>query len=152
MHSQEPAAEEDRLISDRLNRYRYKISLRVWHPSMDPARISATLGLSPSRLWRAGEPRSTPTGRLLKGERAETYWYAQISAGTEADTELGAAISKAIDRLMPNKAFFHQIRAEGGKAEFFIGWFFEGQSGDTFDCDLLGRLSDIKIDLALDIY
>ncbi|MDE2183351.1 MAG: hypothetical protein KGJ78_10050 [Alphaproteobacteria bacterium] len=31
-------------------------------------------------------------------------------------------------------------------------WFFLGNSGDVFDCDLLARMADLKIDLSLDIY
>jgi len=119
---------------------------------MDVAKITTVLRINPSRAWQAGEPSSTPSGRLLKGNRRQSYWVARISEGKYTDTQLCAAISEVLDQLMPHRAFFHQISSEGGRTEFFIGWFFEGQSGDTFDCDLLSRLGDMKIDLALDIY
>jgi hypothetical protein len=143
---------EDHLLSGKPNRYRYSIILRLWHPSMDPAEMSAALGLSPKWAWRAGERRSTPSGRLLSGLRAESYWVAQLGKGAEADKRLSAAISEALDNLAPHKTFFERIRLEGGRAEFFIGWYFGGQSGDTFAFDLLGRLHEMKLDLALDVY
>jgi hypothetical protein len=127
--------------------------LRFWHPTIDPAAISAELGIQPSRTWKVGEPRSTPSGRLLKGgPRSESYWIASISAGRQTDAPLRDAISTALDELTRHKDLFYRIRAEGGKVEFFIGWHFEGQSGDTFDYNLLGRLDELQIDLALDVY
>jgi hypothetical protein len=48
--------------------------------------------------------------------------------------------------------FFHRIRSDGGKVEFFVGWFLKTQAGDDFDLALLSRLVRLQIDLALDNY
>ena len=135
-----------------MNRYHYKISLRVRHPSLDPAEITSALHLNPFRTWRAGEPRATPRGTPLEGTNRGTYWAVDIAEGEFPSKELEAVIGEALDRLVPYRGFFQRIRLEGGDAEFFVGWFFDEQSGAAFDCDLMARMADLKIDLALDVY
>ena len=36
--------------------------------------------------------------------------------------------------------------------EFYVGWFIEQSSGDILDQEVLKGLSDLQIDLALDLY
>lgn len=140
--------------------YGYDISLRFFHPSIDPAVITAALCLKPSWAWRAGEPRLNrkgeplrdSNGTPLKGVRRESYWVASISKGESVEKHLRAAISEALDQLLPHRDFLHRIRLEGGRSEFFIGWYLQSNSGDVFDCDLLAILADMKVDLHLDIY
>ena len=62
------------------------------------------------------------------------------------------AIGEALDQLVPCREFFHRVRTEDRVAEFFVGWFFNGNSGEVFDCDLLARLADLQIDLSFDVY
>jgi hypothetical protein len=136
------------------NAYRYGISLRIRHPAIDPARITRTLVLEPSRSWRAGEPRTTPVGTPLKGIWPESYWTTgNLLRGEHPNGEdLPDAIGTLLDRLAPHRDFFHEIRGSSGTAEFFIGWFFLGNSGDVFDWHLMARLVDLKIDLSFDVY
>jgi hypothetical protein len=56
------------------------------------------------------------------------------------------------DRLADKRAFLHQIRSEEGFVQLFIGWFFDGQSGDLSPYTLLARAPEMEIDLAFDIY
>src|SRR5690606_8846790 len=51
--------------------YRFKVSLRLVHPSADLSHCSREFGLEPSRQWRAGDARTTPRGRPLEGVRGE---------------------------------------------------------------------------------
>jgi len=46
----------------------------------------------------------------------------------------------------------HQVRAEGGTVELFIGWFFENQSGDVLTHQCLALAGDLQIDLSFDVY
>ena len=135
-----------------MNSYQYTISLRLEHPSANPADFTSALGLTPSRCWLVGEPRSTAKGRPMKGTYAESFWTVTLAEGQWPEMALPAVISDLLDQLAARKDFFRQLRAEGGKAEFFVGWFFDGQSGDVFSCDLLARMADLKIDLSLDVY
>jgi Domain of unknown function (DUF4279) len=135
-----------------MNSYQYDISLRVRHPSLDPAEITSALGLNPSRSWRAGEVRTTPKGNPLEARYSNSYWVVQLGKGGWPDKTLAAVVNELLDQLAPHQGLFQRIRAEGGTVEFFVGWLFEGNSGDVFDCDLLARMADLKIDLSLDVY
>ncbi len=105
-------------------------------------------------------PRTTPAGRALEGLWGHSYWTSSTIAEGEwrsddsgvAGQEVTSALERLLDDLLPHREFLHRLRAEGGRAEFFIGWFFDGNSGDVFDCELLARLADLKIDLSLDMY
>ncbi|HEY2137700.1 MAG TPA: DUF4279 domain-containing protein, partial [Xanthobacteraceae bacterium] len=108
--------------------------------------------LNPSRSWRVGEPRSSPTGKPLEGKNRDTFWTAPISEGAWPGEDLPAAMRKIADRLSPHRSFFHRIRTEGGSIEFFVGWFLENMAGDNWDCELLAQIADLKIDLSLCLY
>jgi hypothetical protein len=56
----------------------YAMSLRVRHPTLDPALLTATLHLEPLHTWRAGEPRRSVTGTALGGEHRDSYWSAPL--------------------------------------------------------------------------
>jgi Domain of unknown function (DUF4279) len=133
--------------------YRYAVSLRIRHPSIDPAEISAVLRLNPSRCLQAGESRATPIGTSLHGDWRESYWTSgDVAKGAWPDIASADALNRLLDQLSEHHDFFHRIRAEGGRTEFFVGWYFLGNSGDVFHYDLLARMADLKIDLSLDVY
>jgi hypothetical protein len=132
--------------------YRYVISLRVFHPKMDPAEISIALQRTPKVSWKAGDSRVTPKGTPLKGLRKDSYWTCNVLKGEWPGKDLTDAVSDLVTQLSLHRSFFQQVRSEGGKVEFFVGWFFDGNSGDVFDVDLLAKLADLGIALSLDIY
>jgi len=131
--------------------YHFRIALRFRHPSIDPEKITEALGIEPKRAWKAGEPRRTPAGTPLKGFNRETYWVADIAAG-RWPLELNEAIHESLRRLVRHRSFLHQVRAEGGTVEFFVGWFFENQSGDVLSHQCLALAGDLGVDLSLDVY
>src|SRR5689334_19158398 len=53
----------------------FQVSLRVRHPSLDPAEISKALELEPEHCFGAGEPRHEG-GR--RGVHPQTYWLAPV--------------------------------------------------------------------------
>ena len=61
-------------------------------------------------------------------------------------------LDRVVDSLLQHETLFRRIRDGGGNAEFFIGWFSTGNTGDTLSHDLLKKLGDLQIDLALDVY
>jgi hypothetical protein len=132
--------------------YRYRISLRVWHPSLDPDQITASFGINPNRSWRAGEARETPKATSLVGINKTTYWTAEIDSGSWPDRTLRDVVKDVLDEVHRQKSFFRQLRLEGGSVELFIGWFFEGQSGDVLSHDVLALAGDLQIDLSFDVY
>lgn len=131
--------------------YHFRISLRVRHPSITPEEITKEFGFEPTRFWKVGEPRTTPAGILLKGINRESYWTADLCAG-RWPLEINEAIHSSLKELMRRRSFLHRIRAEGGRAEFFIGWFFENQSGDVLSHECMALAGDLQIDLQFDVY
>jgi hypothetical protein len=119
---------------------------------MDPAEISASLQLTPSVSWKDGDPRVTPKGTPLEGLRKGSYWTCKVLKGEWPGKDLTTAISDLVTELSPHKPFFQRVRSDGGKVEFFVGWFFAGNSGDVFKADLLAALAGLGLDLSLDIY
>jgi hypothetical protein len=93
-------------------------------------------------------PKTTP----LQGVWRDTYWVAKILEGRCPDKALAIALAEMAERFSPKKSFFAKIRGEGGHAEFYVGWFIDGNRGDEFHPDLLARLADLGITLSLDIY
>ncbi len=130
--------------------HRYKVSIRVWHPKMDAEEISNRLGLVASRMWTAGSQRKTPTGTPLDGVYTESY----CSFRLEPPDKVGLVdfLKSFSEGLYRRKDFFEEIRSTGGRLEYFIGLFFEVNSGVVFDFDLHSKLAELKIDLSLDLY
>ena len=133
------------------NDYRHKLALRVFHPAMAPDAITAALGMSPNHAWRAGDPHVARDG-TPRGVRAQSYWAARLSASQWPPTPLAAAIDAWAGKLAPRAPFLRRVRAEGGGAELFIGWFLADQGGDTLPAELLARVAALGLDLAFDIY
>jgi hypothetical protein len=131
--------------------YHFRISLRVRHPAMDPKQISDELAIEPKRFWKAGEPRQNPAGMPLAGFNRETYWMAEIAAG-RWPLKVNEAIYDALKMLARHRSFLHRLREKGGTAEFFVGWFFENQSGDVLTHQCLALAGDLQIDLSFDVY
>ena len=125
---------------------RYRMSFRIRHPKIDPAEVTRTLSMAPSRAWRAGEPRTTPTGQTLGGLREESYWATGVrpSAGKDSDPEKDAV--SFLDMLDPHAALLHDIVASGGRLEFFLTFW---QGGTTFSARCLERLAAYGIDLSI---
>ena len=138
--------------ASRMTGYTYSVSLRFRHPACSPDEITEALDIEPSRSWLVGAPRRTPKGSPLQGTYRDTYWYALLVEGSSEERDLPRALATILDRLGDRTAFFLDFARTGGRAELFIGWFSHGNSGDVLGRELLGRLSELKLDLALDIY
>ena len=59
----------------------FQLSLRIKHPSLDPADISKELGIEPEYSFRAGQPRHSKSG-LTVAVHAESYWLAALNPTT----------------------------------------------------------------------
>ena len=137
-----------------LRHYDYTITLRIGHPSIDPDEMTSALGIEPDRVNRVGEQRRSLHNepRPLKGFYTETFWCATLREGRYPDEELVSALDKVLGTLSPHKAFFEKNRANGGRQELFIGWFFYHNSGDVFEPALFRRLAEMGLALSFYVY
>jgi hypothetical protein len=131
---------EARKLSDSPVTAAFGLSLRVRHPSIDPAEISNELQLQPEHSFRAGEPRTSGSGLKATALHAESYWLGALSplatsfAAQEPSTGieglrtragqllgLDAALSMCVTQLARrHAAFFNRIVAEGGQIGLLV--------------------------------
>ena len=135
--------------------YTYTVSFRVWHPTIDPDKITENINLKPHRCWMVGQPRSTPRGDRLEGINDHTYWTAQLQKQTRLSSRKQKKedyLSAQMERLKISARFFHRIRRTGGRIEFFVGIFCNKNIGVEIPFSLLTSMGKLGIDLSLDIY
>lgn len=57
----------------------FQLSLRIRHPSIDPADISKELRMEPEHSFRAGQPRHSKSGLAKAAVHSESYWLAPLN-------------------------------------------------------------------------
>lgn len=134
--------------------YTYQITLRIFHPTIDPDKITDKLEMQPQRAWKAGQPRQTPKGTPLDGIYSESYWYAKLTDGerTSEGTQLEDYVEHFCGQLSPHRKFFHHVRKEGGKVELYASSHSKRNYGFEFSPALTKKLSDLGLTLLIDIY
>jgi hypothetical protein len=135
--------------------YRYSVSLRVFHPTMNPDTLTKRLSLQPSRKWMVGEPRSTPKGNKLKGINKGTYWTAELhkeKSLLSRKVALEDFLAEQLATLKKVENYFRHIRKTGGRIELFVGLFCDKNMGAEFPSSLLATMGKLGINLSLDIY
>jgi len=130
--------------------FEFAVSLRVVHPTMDPDLICKSLDWEAEYRWKAGAPRQTPKGTPLEGHYRSSYCSFEILSGD--DGELAHCLRAAVERLEKYADFLRQMRADGGKIQFYVFWYPNGDMGETFSVDLLSRMAALGIDLGLNVY
>jgi hypothetical protein len=120
----------------------FELSLRIRHPSIDPAELSRELGLDAQHSFRAGDRRQL-RGEATSAVHSESYWLGTLdptSAPVDAwfsqkrDLEvavrqaqravtrnLGWALELAARRLLRAKALFERLRSSHGEVSLLVG-------------------------------
>jgi len=135
--------------------FRYCVSLRFWHPTIDPEKISKKLGKRPSRQWKVGEPRTTPKGTKLEGINKESYWTTDLHSKksiTSTKIRVEKFLFSTLDELVPHLKFIKKFVKEGGVTELFVGIYGSRNFGIELEPALLMRFGKMGIRLTLDIY
>ncbi|MCE7915608.1 MAG: DUF4279 domain-containing protein [Nitrosomonas sp. PRO4] len=133
-----------------MHEFPFKVSLRIFSKTVDPTEICNQLDLEPEWIQTVGEPRINPKGIVLGGVYENSYCSFLINLKNHE--ELHETLDRVVDNLLQHESLFCRIRDDGGRIEFFIGWFSTGNTGDTFSSILLKKLGMLQIDLALDVY
>ena len=122
---------------------------------MDPERITATVGISPSRQWKVGEPRVLPNGKPLPGVNEKSYWSVKLHEQDKLNSEkilLEEFLLSSCKRFANLQGFFQEVTDSGGQVEFFVGWFGPSMFGASFEPKLLRAAADLNTSIELDIY
>ncbi|HEY7640453.1 MAG TPA: DUF4279 domain-containing protein [Steroidobacteraceae bacterium] len=120
-----------------------------------PDLITRALGISPSRSWEAGKPRSTPKGTLLEGTYRESYWHADpFGRGEYSSTDdlVEDALAEVLRLLEPKRDFLLNLRSNGARVLVQVSSFSGRNYAFELSPELMGRYSSIGISLAHDVF
>jgi Domain of unknown function (DUF4279) len=138
-----------------MQHYSFVINLRIWHPNIDPALITAKLGLKPIVQHHAGLPRTTPKGRALGGTYSESHWNADpFEHGEYKSTEESVedVLMSVVELLAPHKAFLHLLKSQGARLHLQVSTHSNKNYALVFDPELLAGCASIGLCLVHDTY
>lgn len=90
----------------------------------------------------------------LGGNYETSYWSTELTPETmlSEPIEVEEALGVHVEYFSQHAQFFNRVRAEGGKAEFFVGLFSDGNIVVDIEPSLMGKLSHLSVGLCLDYY
>lgn len=131
---------------------RFAVELLIKHPALDPAEISAELGLEAQFKHRVGNPRTTPKGTSLPGAYRDTRW--RHCRRYETTGQLFAdKLAELVDELEAHRAFLRGLRSTDGEACVILKFLGDnGYFGDEIPREILGRLADLELDFGIECF
>jgi hypothetical protein len=129
---------------------RYDVSLRFTHPEMDPEEICKEIEMDTDIKWKAGAPRVLPKGTIPGGVSKHTYCCFRLKSSNEVSLE--DFLKRQSSNLAKYKKFMQRFRKTGGVINYFISWWSGGDTGQTFDIELLNQLTELGIELGINVY
>lgn len=133
-----------------MSNYTFAVSLRLFGGDMPHDDICRALGVTAKWQYRAGEPRVTPKGKALSGVYPSDYCVMDLAVAQ--NLSLPDFLDQQVRALLTHKEIFQRFKQCSGRAEFFIGWFGDGNFGDTFPAESMMLMGEMNIDLSLDVY
>jgi len=133
-----------------MKQLRANLSLHIRHPTRDLSVVCRALGLQLKHMWKRGDERRTPKGSKIGGLRETSY--CSIGFGAPSRKPLAKQIEAVLMLLKPHRAMLRRLSSTGGRISFFIGWFCDENTGETFGRQLLDAMADLRIVLDLNIY
>ncbi len=129
---------------------RYDIVLLIRHPSLDPAEITAKLGLQPHQSSKAGDPIITPKGTRLPGVHGTGSWNHVFRY--EGEPHFSEQINAILDQLVRHKTFFHKIDKSGGSTDLYLQLPGDTNIGDDLPWTVLRKFVDLRIGFSLETF
>lgn len=126
------------------------LSLRLRHPAEALDAIAQRLGLTPAVNWVKGNPRLSLKGEPLSGTRESSY--CSIPLGATGSVELDEALTACLSRIESIKHELVDLVKSGGTASIAIGWFCDGDAGDSVSSQTVMRLSRLRLKLDFYLY
>ena len=138
-----------------MNSYEFTVSLRIRHPTIDPAKITAGLGIEPQHTRRAGEPRCDAAGVELGGAHHDSYWMGRLMDEPQLSSDsvsVERVILKTLSQLRRAQSFLEQLNAEGGVAELLVSLYAREDFRLELPSDSLTLLGRMHLSVALDVH
>lgn len=138
-----------------MSEYEFTISLRIRHPTVDPASITAALGIQPQHTWRAGQPRCNAAGAELGGAHRDSYWMGRLMDEPQLSSErvsVEGMILKTLSNLRRALSFLEQLHAESGVAELHVSLYARDDFRIELPSDCLTLLARLHLAIALEVH
>ncbi len=100
-------------------------TLRVFHPSIDPRKITEELGLPPQTSWAREDG---------------TFWQTRLAGAESGHGDVNTALRDIAARFEHYRFFVDEMRAGGGRVEVVI-------AGGEADLEVAAAFADLKIEL-----
>ena len=100
--------------------------LRVFHPSVDPRKITEELGLPPQTSW----------------SDSGTHWQTRLAGAESGHGDVNAALRDIAARFEHYRFFVDEMRSGGGRVEIAVA-----NTSAKIDTALIESFDDLKIDL-----
>ena len=138
-----------------MQNFSFVVALRIWHPSIDPELISATLGLVPRHQSRVGEPRVTAKGHPLGGVYAESHWSTDPFDHGEYlshEDQVEDVLFDVLKLLAPKREFLRLLGEQGARMHLQVSTHSNRNYALVFPPKLLLQCSDLGLSLVHDAY
>jgi hypothetical protein len=138
-----------------MSEYEFTVSLRIRHPTIDPATITAALGIQPQHMWQAGQPRCDATGVELGGKHHDSYWMGGLTDEPQlssAAVSVEAVILKILSQLRRAQSFLEDLNAQGGAAELLVSLYARDDFRLELPADSLTLLGRLHLAVTLDVH
>jgi hypothetical protein len=139
--------------------YKYKISIRLEHPSLDLTKMSEEVdklfpGIIAGDVHVAGAERISKNGQKLGSHYGKSSFNFKFSDEMQdsAFQVLEESISEILNKLEAHKSFLQELTQNNIAIIFFIGVFLDNNSGIILNPKLIRDLSCHSIEVQFDIY
>lgn len=117
---------------------------------MPPEEVSAALGLSPSKSWRAGDPHD---GHRIPGKkREESFWSIESRIARDARVELEDHVKDVLEQLAPRFDVAASLSRQHRGLLELVGYFHEFYPGLGFEPSTIQRLAALGVEVDCDFY
>lgn len=129
--------------------FSYSVSLRVRHPTMDPAVLTETLRTEPEHAWKAGDPRRSQGGSALGGTHRDSYWSAPLPAQPAGGHSLPLELffSQQVLQLNRHRDFLCRLQREGGAISLLVELVPLPNTSVTLSSATARKLADLNIEV-----
>jgi hypothetical protein len=137
-----------------MSEYEFTISLHIRHPTIDPSRITETLGIEPQHTWKSGDPRRDPGGGNLAGVYRDSYWMGRLMDEPQLSSgrlSVESVLLQTLTQLRRSQAFFEQLNSNGGRAELYVSLFARENFRLELSPESLALLGRLGLAIALEV-
>jgi hypothetical protein len=128
----------------------FSLSLRLWHPTLAAVDLTSRFDLEVEVSHSVNERRRTPKGTLLDGVYPQTYCC--LSLKKSGKSRLDRHLNSWCEYLEKRISFLREFVRTGGKLEFYVSIFLDGDKGFEVNSALAQRICTLGLGFSVEIY